>query len=115
MDVFDLFDKDACNLSGKIWSDQRTWHQYFTHKETLKTQWKEVVLVDMVGYPIEWALPISNELFFDQTYPDWTYFALYCHSGGSSGYVQKQLKPKLPQYNFINLTWGIWWYHLTQI
>jgi hypothetical protein len=56
-------------------------------------------------------VPISNELF-DGRYPEGTYFALYCHSGGSSGYVQMQLKPQLPQHHFINIAGGIGMYGL---
>lgn len=36
-----------------------------------------------------------------------TIFVLYCHSGGSSGFLQKQLTPKFPQYNFVNMAGGI--------
>jgi len=115
MDVFELFDPAACNISGKKWSDKRTWHQYFENKKKLEAEWVQVVLVDMIAYPVEWAVQISNELFFDKKYPDETYFVLYCHSGGSSWYIQKQLTTKLPQYNFINLDGGIMWYQMLKM
>jgi hypothetical protein len=69
-------------------------------------------LVDMINHPVEGSIPISNEIFFWNKYPDWTFFVLYCHSWWSSGYVQKQLKPQLPQYNIINMDWGIMAYQI---
>lgn len=112
MDVFDLYDKNSCDMRGKIGSESRTWTQYFQYKEMLEKEGTQVVLVDMIDHPVEGAVPISNELFFDKTYPEGTYFVLYCHSGGSSGWVQQQLKPQLPEYFFINLEWGILMYEL---
>jgi rhodanese-related sulfurtransferase len=81
-------------------------------KKELEEQWIQVVLVDMIWHSVEWALPISNEMFTSGKYPKDTYFVLYCHSGWSSGYVQKQLKPQLPQYNFVNMDWGIMAYQI---
>jgi rhodanese-related sulfurtransferase len=115
MDIFQLFKKDACDVRGKCWSDKRTWNDYFTYKKELEVEWKNVVLVDMIGHPVEWAVSISNELFFSGSYPEGTIFVLYCHSGGSSGYVQKQLKPALPQYTIINMEGGIWAYRMYQM
>lgn len=112
MDVFNLFQKDACDIRGKQAKDKRTRTEYFENRKALEAEGKKVVLVDMINHPIEDAIPISNELFFNQEHPEWTYFVLYCHSGGSSGYVQMQLKPMLPQYNIINMDWGIIMYNL---
>lgn len=39
--------------------------------------------------------------------PNGTYFALYCHSGGSSGALQKPLAEMFPQYHIINIAGGI--------
>lgn len=112
MDVFGLFKKDACDVRGKFGSDKWTWKEYFAYKQQLEAEWIRVVLVDMIGHPVEWAVSISNELFFSGEYPEGTVFVLYCHSGGSSGYVQKQLKPALPQYTIINMDGGIWAYRI---
>lgn len=111
MDINSLFSPDACDIRGKHSKDRRSWTEYFEQKKTLEAQGIKVVLVDMIGCPVEWAVPISNELFFDNLYPEGTYFILYCHSGGSSGYVQMQLKPQLPQYHIINMDGGINMYH----
>jgi len=80
MSVFDLFSPDACDIRGKQSKDTRTWTEYFIQKEVLKKQGIEVVLVDMIGHPVENAVAISNELFFGNLYPEGTYFVLYCHS-----------------------------------
>lgn len=112
MDVFNLFSKDACDIRGKQSKDRRTRTEYFENKRILKSKGIKVVLVDMINHPIEDAVPISNSLFFEEQHPEWTYFILYCHSGGSSGYVQMQLKQQLPQYNIINLDGGIMMYEL---
>jgi len=112
MDVMWMFDKNSCNISGKFGSDIWSWEEYFEYK---KKYWDKIVLVDMIWQPIENSVPISNEMFFNKKYPDWTIFALYCHSGGSSGYVQKQLKNVLTQYKFINIAGGIWSYMLYRL
>jgi len=112
MDVFNLYSQDACDIRGKQAKDKRTRTEYFENKKQLEEQGTKVVLVDMINHPIENAIPISNELFFDQEHPEWTIFALYCHSGWSSWYVQMQLKPMLPQYQFVNIDWGIIMYQL---
>jgi hypothetical protein len=112
MSVFDLFSKDACDIRGKQSKDKWTRVEYFSNKKELEAQGKQVVLVDMINHPIEGSVSISNELFFGNKYPEGTYFALYCHSGGSSGYVQMQLKPQLPQYTIINIDGGIIMYQL---
>lgn len=112
MDVFELFNKDACDVRGKFGSDKRTWAEYFVNKKELESQWIPVVLVDMINHPVEWSTPISNDLFMSGKYPKNTYFILYCHSGGSSGYVQKQIKPQLPHYNIINMDGGIYAYQI---
>ena len=110
--VFDLFDKKACDIRGKVGADSWTWAQYASHKKELEAQGIQVVLVDMIGHPVEGAIPISNEMFFGNVYPAGTYFILYCHSGGSSGYVQKQLREKVPQYHIVNMEGGIYAYQL---
>lgn len=112
MDVFDMYSQDACDIRGKQAKDKRTWTEYFENKKELEAKGGKVVLVDMINHPIENAIPISNELFFEEEHPEGTVFALYCHSGGSSGYVQMQLKPMLPQYQFVNIDGGIIMYEL---
>ena len=112
MSVFDLFSPQACDIRGKKSTDRWTWREYFDQKKVLESQGINVVLVDMINHPVEGSVPISNELFFGNQYPDGTYFVLYCHSGGSSGYVQMQLKPQLPQYTIINMDGGIHMYNL---
>lgn len=107
VNIFDLYDKNSCDVRGKYGSDLWTWEEYFQKKEEFTVKWIQVVLVDMIGNPVQGALPISNEMFFTWEYPEGTVFALYCHSGGSSGYVQKQLQPQLPQYTIINMDGGI--------
>lgn len=114
MDINELYDPNACSILG-WWSTQRTRYQYFENKTKLEKDWVKILLVDMVNHPLENSVPATNELFFDQKHPDWTYFCLYCHSGGASWYIQKQLQEKMPQYNFINLSWGIGGYELSQI
>lgn len=56
----------------------------------------------MIRHPILDSVPISDEMFAG-AYPEGTTFALYCHSGGSSGYLQMQLAPKMRQFTFINM------------
>ncbi len=100
-----MFHANACSLDGDGsigWS----WEEYFEKKQEMGDL---VVLVDMIGYPIEGAIAISNELF-DGKYPKGTYFVLYCHSGGSSGSLQKRLSPQFPHYTFVNLLGGIGMY-----
>ncbi|EKD63724.1 MAG: hypothetical protein ACD_51C00224G0021 [uncultured bacterium] len=99
MDIFGLFNKDACSLGGKG-SIEWTWDEYYKNKDD------HVVLVDMINHPVSGSVPVSNELF-DGRYPDGTYFVLYCHSGGSSGFLQKKLSPQFPQYHFVNMKGGI--------
>lgn len=115
MDVFNLFSREACDIRGKQNKEKRTRHEYFENKKTFEAQWVEVVLVDMINHPVEWAIPISNEIFFGNRYPKGTYICLYCHSGGSSGYVQMQLKWQVPDYNIINIDGGINMYNLQKI
>jgi len=103
MDVSKMYDPNACSIFGGN-SNQRTRHEYFENRKKLEAQGIQVVLVDMVGHPVENAVPISNELFLSGKYPEGTYFCLYCHSGGSSGFVQKQLQTQLPKYKYINIT-----------
>lgn len=99
-----MYDPNACSIwwmnnSMESW----TWDQYKIQKEKFKNQ---IVLVDMINHPLEDSKPISNEMF-DWEYKDGTVFALYCHSWGSSWYIQMQLTPQLPQYKFVNISWGI--------
>jgi hypothetical protein len=63
-------------------------------------------LVDMINHPVKDSVKLSDELF-NWDYEEWTVFALYCHSWGSSWYLQSQLTPQLPQYNFVNISGGI--------
>ena len=110
MDVKELFNPNACDPRGMASKSKRTRTEYFSYKKTLESDGIQVVLVDMINHPVEDAVAISNELFFGNQYPEGTYFVLYCHSGWSSGYVQMQLTPALPQYKFINMSWGIGMY-----
>ncbi len=112
MNVFDLFDPNACDIRGRN-SDTRTWEEYFHNKKELTKKWVEIVLVDMISHPIENSVTISNEIFFDDIYPKNTVFCLYCHSGGSSWYVQMQLKQQLgDKYTFINMEWWTFSYEM---
>ncbi|MDD2565851.1 MAG: hypothetical protein PHZ26_01610 [Candidatus Gracilibacteria bacterium] len=104
MGIFDMFTSDACNISGRnngleSWS----WEEYEVKKIELSDK---IVLVDMIGQPLEGSVTISDELFSGKYLPG-TIFALYCHSGGTSGYLQMQLSPQLPQYTFVNIKGGI--------
>ena len=110
MDVKELFNPNACDPRGMASKSKWTRTEYFQYKKTLDSEWIKVILVDMIWHPVEWAIEISNELFFWNQYPDGTYFVLYCHSWWSSWYVQMQLTPMLPQYKFINMSWGIGMY-----
>lgn len=110
--IFDLYDPNACDVRGKFGADSWTRGEYFANKKELEKEGIQVVLVDMIGHPVEGAIPASNEIFFGNEYPKNTYFVLYCHSGGSSGYVQKQLKEKLPQYNIVNMEGGTYAYQI---
>lgn len=112
MDVASLYSADACDIRGKMSTDRWTWTEYFKNKKKLESEWICVVLVDMINHPIEDAVPISNEMFSGNLYPEWTYFCLYCHSWWSSGYVQMQIQPQLPQYTIINIEGGIMMYDL---
>ena len=105
MNVFDLFSQDACSLGGGD-SLKWTWDEYREKRKELEADDVQVVLVDMIKHPVPGSVPISNELFAGE-YPDGTYFALYCHSGGSSGFLQKKLTLQFPQYKFVNMAGGI--------
>lgn len=105
MDILKLFNKKTCSIQGGG-SEKWSWVEYYQKRKELEKQSIPVVLVDMIDHPVENSVPISNELF-DNKYPDGTYFVLYCHSGGNSGYLQKQLSPKFPQYHIINMAGGI--------
>ena len=104
MGVWDLFDSNACSIMWR-WNGMESWswEQYNIKKDEL---FDKLVLVDMIWQPIKNSVVISDELF-DGSYPDWTVFAFYCHSGGSSWYLQMQLAPQMPQYTFVNIAWGI--------
>jgi len=115
MDISSLYSSDACDVRGKQSKDKWTWSEYFENKKKLEAQGIRVVLVDMINHPVEDAIPASNEIFTGNTYPAWTYFCLYCHSGGSSGYVQMQLKPQLPQYTIVNIDGGIYMYNIQKM
>lgn len=104
MSINEMYDPNACSIFGRNnWLESWTWDEYNKKKNEL---WEKVVLVDMIGHPVEGSVIASDELF-DGRYPDGTIFALYCHSWGSSGYLQKQLVPIMPQYVFINIKWWI--------
>lgn len=104
MNIFDLFDQNACSIWGKNNGlESWTWEEYKEKKHDLGNK---IVLVDMINHPIEWSIPISDELFSGK-YPEWTIFVLYCHSWWSSWYLQMQLAPQIPQYTFVNMLWGI--------
>ncbi|HLD21648.1 MAG TPA: hypothetical protein VJB65_02005 [Patescibacteria group bacterium] len=110
MDIFSFFTKNSCSIEGKnsvVW----TWQEFETKKAEMEKEGKQVILVDMIADPIPGSVPISNELFQNK-YPDGTVFALYCHSGGTSGMMQKKLTPLFPQYTFINMKGGIGAYRL---
>lgn len=111
MDINTLFNSNACDPRGLASKSKRTWIEYWENKKILEAEWHKVILVDMIHHPVENAVPISNELFA-QLYPAGTYFVLYCHSWGSSWYVQMQLQPALPQYHIINMAGGIGMYEI---
>ncbi|MDD5769666.1 MAG: hypothetical protein PHE25_01755 [Candidatus Gracilibacteria bacterium] len=104
MGINDMYDANACSIFGRgNGLESWTWKEYKQKKDELGDK---IVLVDMIGHPLEGSIEASDELF-DGRYPKGTIFALYCHSGGSSGYLQKQLTPIMPQYVFINIKGGI--------
>lgn len=102
MDIENMFPKNSCSLGG-AGSVGWTWDEYFEKKKKLG---KRIILVDMIGQPVEGSTPLSNALL-EKEYPEGTYFVLYCHSGGTSGALQKRLSPKYSQYTFVNLLGGI--------
>lgn len=108
MGILDMFSKDACSLGGQD-SLKWTWHDYYKKRKELESEGHKVILVDMINSPVAGSVPISNELF-EEEQPDGTYFALYCHSGGTSGFMQKKLKGMFPNYNFVNIMGGIGMY-----
>jgi len=100
MSVNDLYDSGACNIMWRNnWLESWTWEQYDIKKTELLDK---LVLVDMIGHSMKDSVVISDELF-SWAYPDGTVFALYCHSGWSSWYLQMQLTPMMPQYIFVNI------------
>ena len=104
MPITDMYDPNACSIWWmNNWMESWTWEQYKIQKDKFKDQ---IVLVDMINHPLDDSRPISNEMF-EWQYKDGTVFALYCHSWGSSWYIQMQLTSKLPQYKFVNISWGI--------
>lgn len=112
MNIFEYFSPNTCNpLWRNNWLESWNKEVYFQKKEEF---WDKIVLVDMINHPIDWekCVPISNEMFDSWEYLEWTIFVLYCHSWWSSWYVQKQLAPKFPQYQFVNLAWWIWMWNL---
>jgi len=110
MDINKMYNPTACSLNGSD-SLKWSWQDFYTRKEALEAEGIKVYLVDMINHPVPESTPISNELF-QTTHPDGTYFALYCHSGGSSGALQKQLTEMFPQYHIINIAGGIGLYDL---
>lgn len=105
MDIFKLFDENACSLGGKD-SLAWTWAEYYKKKKELEKDGTKVMLVDMIGQPVDGSVPISNELFAGD-FGKGTYFVLYCHSGGTSGFMQKKLSSEFSQYHFVNMRGGI--------
>lgn len=104
MGISDLYDQNACSIFGRNNGlESWTWAQFREQKSKLGDG---VVLVDMIGHPVEGSVPAKDELFSGK-YPTGTVFALYCHSGGSSGHLQKQLVPAFPQYRIVNIAGGI--------
>ena len=104
MNIFDMFDSNACSIWGRNNGlESWTWDEYNKQKEI---HWDKMLLVDMIWHPIEWSITISDELFSGK-YPEGTIFVLYCHSWGSSWYLQMQLAPQMPQYKFVNMKWWI--------
>lgn len=99
-----MYDPNACSIFGRNNGlESRTWEEYKKKKTEL---WDTLVLVDMIGHPVEGSVIASDELF-DGRYQNGTIFALYCHSWWSSGYLQMQLAPILTQYTFVNIKWWI--------
>lgn len=93
--------------------------QYFDNKKILESDGIQVVLVDLpVGRlpwqdPIEGSLEGNNDMFFDNRYPDGTYFVFYCYNGCPiSEYTANKLRPLLPQYHFIDISGGAAMYKL---
>ncbi len=78
MSVNDFVTKDACNIFGRNNGlESWTWPEYHVQKKELG---EKLVLVDMIGHPLEGSIPLSDDLFSGK-YPEGTFFALYCHSG----------------------------------
>lgn len=103
MRVADMYDPNACNISGRNNGlESWTWDEVRAKKSELGDS---LVLVDMIRHPVPGSVPISEELFSSK--PAGTVFALYCHSGGSSGYLQAQLAPLFPQYRIVNVRGGV--------
>jgi len=104
MPVSDMYNSNACSIFGR-WNglESWTWEEYEIKKTNL---WDKLVLVDMIGHPIKDSVQISDELF-NWNYPKWTIFALYCHSWGSSWYLQSQIAPQMSEYTFVNMSWWI--------
>lgn len=105
MNILDLFEPNSCSIDGKD-SIKWSWEEYYKNKKELEAQGKTVILVDMIDDPVPDSVPISNELF-QENHPEGTIFVLYCHSGGTSGMMQKKLTPLFPQYTFVNMAGGI--------
>lgn len=70
MDINTLFNPNACDPRGMKSVDKRTRTEYFEYKKALESDGIQVVLVDMINHPVENAVPISNELFFGNQYPE---------------------------------------------
>lgn len=107
--INEMYDKNACMLGGMWkWLETWSWQDYKDNKIKL---WEKLVLIDMIGQPVMDAIPANDDIL-SWKYPEWTIFALYCHSGWSSSYMQMQLQPNFPQYKFINIAWWIMSYNL---
>ena len=100
--ITESYNPNACSIWWKNnWLESWSWDEYRENKKKLGDK---IILVDMINHPIENSVTISNELFDPNNKPAWTIFALYCHSGWSSWYIQMQLAPQLPMYTFVNIS-----------
>jgi hypothetical protein len=51
--IFDLYDPTACDVRGKFGADSWTRGEYFANKKALEAQGIQVLLVDLIGHPVE--------------------------------------------------------------
>ena len=60
MDIFSMFNPNACSIGGRDGATSWNWEQYFENSKKLKSEGKNVVLVDMINHPVEGSVPISK-------------------------------------------------------